>query len=803
MPSTPLSASNCNSANVTPVRSTPVKQTAAAAAPAAASEAAPGTPTTAEEWSDRVEVLTKADHVLYEETARELIESAIETHCETKEEEQKKEEAVAAAPPAAVEETAADAAPATPDVEEWHTILNDGNVNWSRRLDAFKGLQKTLNGAEAACRANGEWLAATWRRFEPCLLSQMKAMRSSLVKEAISTVKVFALFLDVAFAPMSSGVFDEALALSANPIESISAAGADCIRALLAAIGPVNVSSIMVQKLKRAVAGKDRKLSEMALSFLTIIFTAAANDKDATTHLAKFADVFFATLTDVKSTQAPKDVTDAAWDAFYTVFPERKASQAAKPIENVSTPVKQQGKIDKPATPKQSTPLSQRQPSSGTITTPNKAATPTRTVKMQPGVPEEAPKAAIKVAIKPKAEDNKVEEEKVEEKKVVEEAKVEVQAAPAAAPAAPAVDVQAAVDAAVKEAKAEFEAKLVEEQERSKAAISQANQENMILMMDFEETQAKFEAERAAKGEMEKLVREFEATVTTLVEQLEQSKDGSKKEIASLTKQRDELASRVDKAEHDAKVLHAKYTEMKEIDLRQKQTEVTLSMELKDVSKKLNASEEKYRTMKEAADKKLSSVAVTISDLRQSEEAKSEELDKLLAKYAKVSEQLATKEAAVKELSTATSAMEKETATMTKELNQLRSSSTESSGRLKVLEAENSFYTTKNEELSRLLTETQEKEQHFVEENARLQRKLQDKDTIQSANEGLSTENKRLEEENKQLKVQVYDFTVNAKSSAGDDAKVKELTAQLAAKTKETAELQALCEQMIAQLEDK
>jgi hypothetical protein len=652
-------------------------------------------------------------------------------------------------------------------------------------------------------------LMASIEKMTPLVIKQLADIRSSIVNEACATIVAMAVVSGEGFAATGRRIIPSLLSLLTAPIPTIAEAS---LRTVGVILGVAPRASFWGDDATGSVEAEGSAAAGMGMAEVVIkgcsATSQAARERFATVvaELAAVKVVGEKTLEALRSTCSPLSESSAGFAAAVVAINKAIASREVKSEENTDekdriearakaeavhaalpkTPFRRAPRTPKPATPAAvaaaaATPTAALQAQALAPITPRvaqaiAAATP-RSVKRtasradDASVVAAAPTAAVAVA------------------------SVEVATAPlvaaAVAPPQPttATSATSPVRPIVKYTDQDVE------RVRSET-LSQASQEMEILTVELQSAQIQVEEERRARADAERLACEFEKTIVEVVADSERAKVSLVEGEKAWAEREAVLVQEARALRLDYETLSVKFAEVKRAGQSAQADAERAREEVREAARAVAAGEERYATMKRAADDKMDAVATTIAQLRLEAKDNKAEMERLRAEA-----QAATKAAAEAEARRAAAEAEKTKAeasasALAKEAETLR-------GKVKVADAEASFLAAKNKELERLLKETQSSETRLQQDNAQLAATLRGLEAVRDQNAALEARAKSLEDETRRLKVDLYDKTHAAPADAALKAQLDDLRGQLEKKDKECKELTALCEEMVLQLENK
>lgn len=149
----------------------------------------------------------------------------------------------------------------------------------------------------------------------------------------------------------------------------------------------------------------------------------------------------------------------------------------------------------------------------------------------------------------------------------------------------------------------------------------QMQEESAIREMESKELTERNEQLKRETGELRVVMQEYEKTIADMIERNQKSQDQYHHSTSEVAKERDQLQSDLTAVEAAFSDLHRRYEKLKGVVENFKKNEEILKKATSDYQEKLKKSEEKYRLLKKHAEEKIESANIEITRVRKSNES--------------------------------------------------------------------------------------------------------------------------------------------------------------------------------------
>jgi len=149
----------------------------------------------------------------------------------------------------------------------------------------------------------------------------------------------------------------------------------------------------------------------------------------------------------------------------------------------------------------------------------------------------------------------------------------------------------------------------------------QMKEESAIRDMESKELTERNEQLTRETGELRVVMQEYEKTIADMIEKGQKSQDQYNHSTSEVVKERDQLQADLTAVETAFSDLHRRYEKLKGVVENFKKNEETLKKATSDYQEKLKRSEEKYRLLKKHAEEKIESANIEIARVRKSNES--------------------------------------------------------------------------------------------------------------------------------------------------------------------------------------
>lgn len=149
----------------------------------------------------------------------------------------------------------------------------------------------------------------------------------------------------------------------------------------------------------------------------------------------------------------------------------------------------------------------------------------------------------------------------------------------------------------------------------------QMKEESAIRDMESKELTERNEQLKRETGELRVVMQEYEKTIADMIEKNQKSQDHYNHSNSEAVKERDQLQADLTAVETAFSDLHRRYEKLKGVVENFKKNEEILKKATTDYQEKLKRSEEKYRLLKKHAEEKIESANIEITRVRKSHES--------------------------------------------------------------------------------------------------------------------------------------------------------------------------------------
>ncbi|KAM7431597.1 Transforming acidic coiled-coil-containing protein 2 [Porites harrisoni] len=153
------------------------------------------------------------------------------------------------------------------------------------------------------------------------------------------------------------------------------------------------------------------------------------------------------------------------------------------------------------------------------------------------------------------------------------------------------------------------------------ALRQQMKEESAIRDMESRELTERNDQLKRETGEMRVVMQEYEKTIADMIEKNQKSQDHYHQSTSEVAKERDQLQADLTAVETAFSDLHRRYEKLKGVVENFKKNEEILKKATTDYQEKLKKSEEKYRLLKKHAEEKIESANIEITRVRKSNES--------------------------------------------------------------------------------------------------------------------------------------------------------------------------------------
>jgi len=154
-----------------------------------------------------------------------------------------------------------------------------------------------------------------------------------------------------------------------------------------------------------------------------------------------------------------------------------------------------------------------------------------------------------------------------------------------------------------------------ENQEAIHDAVSQAEEEAMIVQMETEDLRSQLAAEREQNAQMTAVMEEYSTEITKLMES--KAAESENAEAAQLKLEKDQIEQDLEKTETAFADLHEKYMKAKEIVENYKKNEIVLKDAVQKGQLAINVAESRYNKLRSHAEEKIEEANKEIASVRE------------------------------------------------------------------------------------------------------------------------------------------------------------------------------------------